>query len=221
MAKSVIINGVTYADVPYVSIPLSAGEGEARFVDTDSGDAAAADLRSGKTAWVDGAEITGTAASRAAADVAVNGRTVTVPAGLYDAQVQKSVAEGVATPNATVSGDELGAAVSDYPVVVTPKAAVSAPGYLSTIADGAAVTRYIQVEEKSVTPGDAAQEITPTAGKLLKKVSVAKVALSGTATAADVMNGKTFYSASMTKLTGSATVPVVSQNGTTKVLSIT
>lgn len=48
MAKNVIINGVTYSDVPYVSIPLAAGGGNAKFVDTDSGDAAAGDIRGGK-----------------------------------------------------------------------------------------------------------------------------------------------------------------------------
>lgn len=48
MAKNVIINGVTYNSVPSVQIPLAAGGGSATFVDTDSGDAAASDMRSGK-----------------------------------------------------------------------------------------------------------------------------------------------------------------------------
>ena len=61
MAKNVLINGVTYSNVPYVSIPLSSGSGNAKFVDTDSGDAVAGDIRSGKKAWVGGDEVTGTA----------------------------------------------------------------------------------------------------------------------------------------------------------------
>ena len=40
MAKNVVINGVVYSDVPYVNIPLSGATGNAKFVDTDSGDAA-------------------------------------------------------------------------------------------------------------------------------------------------------------------------------------
>ena len=40
MAKNVVINGVTYSNVPYVSIPMAEGQGSAKFVDTDSGDAA-------------------------------------------------------------------------------------------------------------------------------------------------------------------------------------
>ena len=48
MAKNVVINGVVYSDVPYVNIPLSGATGNAKFVDTDSGDAVAGDIRSGR-----------------------------------------------------------------------------------------------------------------------------------------------------------------------------
>ena len=91
MAKSVKINGVTYENVPYVNIPLSGGSGSAKFVDTDSGDAAADDIRSGKKAWVDGNEVTGTKPVKSAADVSVSGESVSVPAGIYDTAVAKTV----------------------------------------------------------------------------------------------------------------------------------
>lgn len=219
MSKSVIINGVTYADVPYVNIPLSTGGGNAKFVDTDSGDALAGDIRSGKKAWVDGNEVTGSVPEKAAADVTVSGKTVTVPAGLYDSPVTKSVADGSITPTATVTGDEIGDTSSDYEITVTPGATVGA-GYVSGNKTGTAVTKYIQVEEKTATPTTAAQDITPTAGKLMKKVHVNAVDVSATATESDVMNGKTFYSGSLTRKTGTATVPVVGQDSTTKVLTI-
>lgn len=48
MAKDVIINGITYVSAPSVMIPLATGSGDAIFVDTDSGDAAAGDIRNGK-----------------------------------------------------------------------------------------------------------------------------------------------------------------------------
>lgn len=219
MAKNVIINGVQYADVPYVNIPLAAGGGNAKFVDTDSGDAAAGDIRNGKKAWVDGSEVTGTLAEKSSSDVTVSGKTVTVPVGIYDSSVSKSVADGSVTPGATVSGDEISDTVSAYPVEITPSATVSA-GYVSGNASGSKITKYIQVEEKTATPSTSAQDITPTAGKLLKKVTVSAVSLTGNATAADVLSGKTFYSSTLTKLTGTATVPVVSQDSTTKVLTI-
>jgi len=222
MAKNVVINGVTYSDVPYVNIPLAGTgvTGNAKFVDTDSGDAVAGDIRSGKKAWVDGNEVTGTLAAKASSDITVSGKTVTVPAGIYDSPASKSVADGSVTPNATVAGDEIGSTASDYPVTVTPSATVSA-GYVSGNKTGTAITKYIQVEDKTVTPTTSAQDITPTSGKLLKKVHVNAVNVSATATESDVLSGKTFFSGSLTQRTGTATVPIVSQDSTTKVLTIT
>ena len=219
MAKSVVINGVVYQDVPYVNIPLSQGSGNAKFVDTDSGDAVAADLRAGKKAWVDGEEITGTATTNDSTDITVSGKTVTIPAGIYDSAVSKSVADGTVTPNATVSGDEIGDTQSDYPVEITPNANVGA-GYVSGNKTGTKITKYIQVETKTATPTTSSQTITPTSGKLLKSVTVNAVNVSATATESDVMNGKTFFAGSLTRRTGTATVPVVGQDSTTKVLTI-
>lgn len=220
MSKTVIINGVTYPDVPYVNIPLSTGGGNAKFVDTDSGDALAGDIRSGKKAWVDGNEVTGSVPEKSASDVTASGKTVTVPAGIYDSQVQKSVADGSVTPTAEVTGDEIGDTVSEYEIDVTPGATVGA-GYVSGNKTGTVVKKYIQVEDKTATPSTAAQDITPTSGKLLKKVHVNAVDVSATATEADVLKGKTFFSGSLNKRIGEATVPIVGQDSSTKVLTIT
>ena len=219
MAKNVQINGVDYSNVASVKLPLTADlETVAYYYDTDSGDAAAGDMRNGKKAWVDGAEVTGNVAEKSGADLTVSGKTVTVPAGIYDSQAQKSVADGSATPSATVSGDEIGDTSSSYPITITPKATVGTAGYISTIADGSAVTKYIQTESKNATPSGSEQTITPTAGKLLHSVVVAAVNLTGNAAESDVMSGKTFYSNSTTKKTGTLTVPTFSL--TTGVLSI-
>lgn len=218
--KNVIINGVTYNDVPYVAIPLAEGEGEASFYDTSSGDVAAADVRAGKKAWANGVEVTGNVAERTQTDVAVNGKTVTVPAGIYDEQVQTSVATGSATPSASVVGDEIGDTQTDYSITITPSAAVGTPGYITSISDGATITKYIQTETKTVTPSTSQQDITPTSGKLLSSVKVNAVSLTGTAQPSDVLAGKTFYNTSLEKVTGTATVPSVSQNDITKALMI-
>lgn len=211
MAKNITINGVDYSNVASVKMPLTADpELFALFYDTDSGDAAQGDIRSGKKAWVDGVEVTGNVAVKSGADLTVSGKTVTVPAGIYDSQASKSVADGSATPTATVSGDEIGDASSSYPITITPKAAVNTAGYISSISDGSVITKYIQTESKNVTPSGSEQTITPSTNKLLHSVVVAAVSLTGNASEGDVLAGKTFYSNSLTQKTGTATIPSIS-----------
>lgn len=71
----------------------------------------------------------------------------------------------------------------------------------------------IVTEEKTATPTKSAQTITPTSGKVLSKVSVAKIpdtyqdVSSVNAVAADVKNGKTIVTANGTKVTGTHTDP--------------
>ena len=218
MAKNVTINGVDYASVSSIKLPLTDLSGDVFFYDTDSGDAVAGDIRNGKKAWVDGVEVTGSVAEKSVSDLTVSGKTVTVPAGVYDSQAQKSVADGAATPSVAVVGTEIADTASSYPITITPKATVGTPGYISTISDGAIVTKYIQTESKSATPSGSEQTITPTAGKLLHSVVVGAVNLTGNAVEAEVLAGKTFYSNSATKKTGTLTVPAISL--TSGVLSI-
>ena len=66
MAQNVIINGVTYSNVPEVDIPKNGG-GTAKFVDTSDADATSAQLRNGATAYVNGIKITGSMTEKAAA----------------------------------------------------------------------------------------------------------------------------------------------------------
>jgi len=66
MAQNVVINGVTYQNVPEVDIPLSGG-GTAKFLDTSDADAVSGDMLSGKTGYVNGQKVTGNIPSKAAA----------------------------------------------------------------------------------------------------------------------------------------------------------
>ena len=61
--------------------------------------AGAANIMSGYSAWVDGAEVQGSLAAKTASDVTVNADTVTIPAGAYASQVTKTVASGSVTEN--------------------------------------------------------------------------------------------------------------------------
>lgn len=220
MAKTIKINEVTYQDVPYINIPLADGGGNAKYVDTDSGTATAQDMRQGTIAWVDGNEVAGNVPAKTQTDLQVSGKTVTVPAGIYDDPASASVADGSATPSADIVGTEIGDSETAYPITITPKATVGTPGYIEAISDGAAVTKYIQTETKTADPTTSSQSITPTTGKLLSAVTVNPVVLTGNATAADVMAGKTFYNTSLELVTGNATVPTVSQDPTEKFLMI-
>ena len=94
MAKNVKINGTTYSELPAVNIPLADDSGnKARFVDTDSGDAVAGDLRNGKKAWVDGQEIVGSMAEKAAATFRPSGSDQVIESNQYlnGAQTIKAV----------------------------------------------------------------------------------------------------------------------------------
>lgn len=82
MAQNVIINGVTYQSVPEVDIPKSGG-GTAKFYDTASGDLAAGDLLTGKTAFGASGAVSGSMANNGATGgtISTKAGTVSIPAG--------------------------------------------------------------------------------------------------------------------------------------------
>ena len=83
MAQSVVINGVTYSDVPEVDIPKSGG-GTAKFYDNSGADAAAADVLSGKKFGGPSGLDTGSMANNGATSKTIDGlnaTSVTIPAG--------------------------------------------------------------------------------------------------------------------------------------------
>ena len=82
MAQNVVINGVTYQNVPEVDIPKSGG-GTAKFYDTASADIAAADVLTGKTAFGSTGSISGSMANNGSTSgtISTKAGTVTIPAG--------------------------------------------------------------------------------------------------------------------------------------------
>ena len=63
MAKNVLINGVSYNSVPYVSIPLSGQAGNAVFYETSDATAGAAQILSGYSAYGASGKIDGSAST--------------------------------------------------------------------------------------------------------------------------------------------------------------
>ena len=84
---NVVINGITYSDVPSIQIPKQ-GSGTAEFYDTsdatlDSG----AKMLDGVTAYANGTKYTGTIEAKTSSDLSASGATVTAPAGYYAREV--------------------------------------------------------------------------------------------------------------------------------------
>lgn len=82
MAQNVVINSVTYQNVPEVDIPKSGG-GTAKFYDTASADITSADILTGKTAYGANGEVSGSMANNGSTSgtISTKAGTVTIPSG--------------------------------------------------------------------------------------------------------------------------------------------
>lgn len=82
MAQNVLINGVTYQDVPEVDIPKSGG-GTAKFFDTSGANIAAGDVLTGKTGFGASGSVSGSMANNGntGGTISTKAGTVTIPAG--------------------------------------------------------------------------------------------------------------------------------------------
>lgn len=82
MAQNVIINGVTYQNVPEVDIPKSTS-GTAKFYDTASADITSADVLTGKTGFGSGGSVSGSMADNGSTSgtISTKAGTVTIPQG--------------------------------------------------------------------------------------------------------------------------------------------
>lgn len=219
MAKNVVINGVTYSNVPSVEIPISGGSGNAEFYDTsdatlDSG----GKMLSGSTAYADGTKYTGTIATKTASDLTASGATVTVPSGYYAAQATKSVASGSATGPASISGTTATLSTGTNTLTLTKSISVTpvvSAGYVASgTAANASVSLTASVTTKAaatITPGTSDQTIA--SGTYLTGAQTIKG--DANLTAAYIKSGVTIFG-----VQGSLTSAAVSQDATTKVLSI-
>ena len=219
MAKNVIINGVTYQNVPSVNIPLSGASGNAEFFDTsdatlDSG----AKMLSGNTAYANGTKYTGSIVSKSGTDITASGDTVTVPAGYYASQQTKAVASGSATSPSTVSGTSATVSTGTNTLTLSKTVSITpvvSAGYVASgTAANAAVSLTASVTTKAaatITPGTSDQTIA--SGTYLTGAQT----ISGDA---NLVSGNIKSGVSIFGVSGSLSSATISQDSTTKILSI-
>lgn len=217
---SVVINNVTYSNVPSIEIPLSGGGGNAEFFDTsDATISSGGSMLSPVTAYgADGTKYTGSIATKTGTDISASGDTVTVPAGYYASQQTKAVSSGSATAPATISGTSASVSTGTNTLTLSKTISVTptvSAGYVASgTAGNSSVSLTASVTTKAaatITPTTSNQEIA--AGTYL----TGKQTISGDANlvASNIKSGVSIFG-----VAGSLTSATVSQDSTTKVLSI-
>lgn len=167
MAQNVVINGVTYSEVPEVNIPKSGG-GTAAFYDSSDATAAAADVLTGRTFYKAGGKENGGMASNGntSGTISTKAGTVTIPAGH--------------TTGGTVS---IAAAEQDKIIAGNIRSGVTLLGQ-----SGSSYVVNTQITQSAAGAGNI------------------------------VSGYKAYVNGAL--VTGEATVPTISQNTTTKILTI-
>ena len=218
MAQNVVINGVTYQNVPSVEIPKS-GSGTAAFYDTsdatlDSGNK----MLSGNTAWANGVKYTGNIPSKSSSDLTVSGATVTVPAGNYASNATKSVASGSATAPASISGTSATVSTGSNTLTLSKTVSVTPSVTAGYVSSGTAGNSSVSLTASVTTK--AAATITPSTSN---QTIASGTYLTGTQTIsgdANLTSGNIKSGVSIFGVSGSLTAATISQDGSTKVLSI-
>lgn len=113
MAKTIIINGNTYSNVPFTSSPLSSGQGDATFWETSDATAAQAEILNTKTAYINGGKTTGSMPNNGSTSGTISTKdgTVNIPQGYtsggtvgLDSTFKNALVSGNIKSGATIGG---------------------------------------------------------------------------------------------------------------------
>ena len=196
MAQNITLMGATYNAVPAVQLPKQGG-GTAQFDDTTDANATADDIMSGKTAYVNGTKLTGTASG--GGDIEVDqlnvsaSGTYTAPSGHAYSPVV--VPGGSSTAPSTISGTSASVSTGTNTLTLSKTVSVTptvSAGYISSGTSGnSSVSLTASVTTKAaatITPGTSNQTISSgtyltgtqtisgdanlTAGNIKKNVSI-------------------------------------------------
>lgn len=216
--QDVVINNVEYANVPSIEVPKTTS-GVAAFYDTsdatlDSGNK----MLSGNTAYANGTKYTGTIASKSSSDLTASGATVTAPAGYYSTNATKSVSSGSATAPASISGTSATVSTGSNTLTLSKTVSVTPSVTAGYVSSGTAGNSSVSLTASVTTK--AAATITPTTSN---QTIASGTYLTGAQTiagdadlvAANIKSGVTIFN-----VEGTLSSATISQDGTTKILSI-
>lgn len=166
----------------------------------------------------DGTSITGNIAAKTSSNLTVSGATVTAPAGYYASNASKSVASGIATSPASISGSSAAVSTGTNTLTLTKTVSVTpnvTAGYIgSGTAGNSSVSLSASVTTKgtaTITPTKSTQTISSgtylTGNQTISPIPDAyQDVTSVTATASDVASGKDFVDSTGDVVHGSLVV---------------
>lgn len=195
MAKTVVINGVTYNDVKELKVPLASDPSQvAVYPDTSDATAKATSIKDGETAYINGTKVEGSMPVNEAVSGKISDKdgSITVPEGYTPGGMVEI--DGTEKAKLIASNIRQGVTVLGVPGSMSPSEGVNA-------------------QSKTITPTKSQQVVQPDTGYThLTQVTVEAIpaqyitTTDANATADDIKNGKTAY-VNGKKVTGSHTDP--------------
>lgn len=220
MAQDIKIRNNTYADVPMIEVPYAEGGGNAEFWDISDStlDNANKMLNGVKSHGADGTLYTGNIPTKTGSNLSASGDTVTVPAGYYASQATKAVASGSATAPASISGTSATVSTGTNTLTLSKTVSVTPSVTAGYVASGTAGNSSVSLTASVTTKG--ATTYTPTTSDQTIPSGTYTTGAQTIKGDANLVSANIVANKSIFGVNGSAQIPVISQDSTTKVLSI-